>query len=75
MQELIDKIADSMIIAYAPAPRPVAEINPETKEVIQTFPSIKNASDITGIDRHSISHCCNGKFKQIKGRRFVWIRT
>lgn len=75
MRTLTDEIVDSMVIANAPIPRPVAEIDLETKKVIQIFRSIKQASDMTGIDRHTISHVCNGKYKQIKGRKFVWVRS
>lgn len=63
-----------MIVAYAPVPRPVAEIDLETKQVVKVYRSIKNASDQTGIDRHAISHCCNGRYKQVRGKRFVWVR-
>ena len=72
--ELTEQVIQELIPAFAPAPRPVAEIDPETKEVKRVFPSIKNASDVTGVDRHSISHCCNGRYKQTRGRKFVWVR-
>ena len=72
---LTDDLIDEITPAFAPKARPVAEINPETKEVIEVFKSIKNASDRTGIDRHTISHVCNGRYKQTKGRKFVWVRS
>lgn len=72
---LTDEIIDELIPAFAPVARPVAEIDPKTKKVLQIFRSIKNASDQTGIDRHTISHVCNGKYKQTKGRKFVWVRS
>ena len=73
--DLTAQVIDSLIEAHPPVARPVAEINPETREVVQIFRSIKNASDQTGIDRHSISNCCNGRYKQVRGRKFVWVRS
>lgn len=75
MRTLTDEVVESLIEAHPPVARPVAEIDLKTKEVVNTYRSIKQASDLTGIDRHAISHCCNGRYKQVRGRRFVWIRT
>lgn len=38
--------------------------------LINTFETIKKASDVTGIDRHVISNCCKGKIKNYRG--YVW---
>lgn len=71
---LFDEIIKSMIVANAPVPRPVAEVSLETGKVLNVYRSINDASKSTGVDRHSVSHCCNGTYKQVKGRRFVWVR-
>ena len=42
-------------------------------EKICVFPSIKTASEKTGIPRQSISACCRGKYKTAGG--FCWIYT
>lgn len=73
--DLTAQVIDSLIEAHPPVARPVAEINPETREVVQIFKSINDTYKKTGIDRHAISHCCNGRFKQVHGRKFVWVRS
>lgn len=39
-------------------------------EFIKTYPSAKEAERQTGINRTSISYCCNGKLKTAGG--FIW---
>lgn len=73
--DLTAQVIDSLIEAHPPVARPVAEINPETREVVQIFRSINDTYKKTGIDRHSISNCCNGRYKQVRGRKFVWVRS
>ena len=49
--------------------------NPDTMEVIQTFPSVSEAARITGFDLSSISKACNGKYSTHKGhiyKDFYW---
>lgn len=48
---------------------PIARID-ENGEIISTYPSIKKASEDTGIDTHSIRDVLKGKSKQTRGLRF-----
>ena len=49
--------------------------NPDTMEVIQTFPSVKEAARITGFNFSAISRACNGIYSTHKGhiyKDFYW---
>lgn len=49
--------------------------NPDTMEVIQTFPSVREAERITGFGNQAISAACNGKYSTHKGhiyKGFYW---
>lgn len=49
--------------------------NPDTLEVIQTFPSLMEAERITGFSHANISLACNGKYSTHKGhiyKDFYW---
>lgn len=49
--------------------RPVSQFSKDMV-LINTFPSIKNAADITGIHKVGISNCCRGKTKTAGG--YIW---
>ena len=50
-------------------PIPIAEID-ENGNVINRYPSIRNASKSLNIDAHSIKDCLDGKFKSSNGHMF-----
>lgn len=52
----------------------VYELDPSGK-IINTFNSIYECAKITGLDQASIKRVCEGVFKQIKGRSFVFADT
>jgi hypothetical protein len=53
-------------------PRPVAQINDVTGEVIKTYKSISEASRSTEIFLTCIWKCCNGHKKQPRAGGFIW---
>lgn len=54
-------------------PKKVIQISRETKEVIAIYKNIAEASEKTGINRRSISRCCNNKQEEVFG--FAWEFT
>ncbi len=48
----------------------VLKINPQTKQVIDEYPSLKTAGEINQISKNSISRCCAGKLKTAGG--YIW---
>lgn len=50
--------------------KPVAQIDKNTKEVVNTYDGVREASRITGFDCSSISKCCRGERKTAYG--FIW---
>lgn len=55
--------------------RPVAQINENTKEIIDIFPSIKDAAKTVDACFSSIRGCCDHKKKRIKGYQWEYIEN
>lgn len=69
-QYRLNSYKQSGIIKYHPTPKPVDWYD-NNKQLVQTFESIVQAEEITGVNCVNISHCCNYlQTKTIKG----WFR-
>lgn len=51
----------------------VKQIDPNTKEVIAVYESLKEASKTTGINYSSLAYCARGKYKTSGG--YIWERV
>lgn len=51
----------------------VHQIDPSTKEILNTFRSIKEASEKLGINYSSLAYCVRGKYKTSGG--YIWERV
>ena len=48
----------------------VLQIDPRTGQIIDEYPSLKEAGEINKISKNSISRCCSGKLKTAGG--YIW---
>ena len=56
-------------------PKPVDQINPETGEIVASYPSVKEAVRQTGFGQTNISECCNGKRTTHKGFKWRYVKV
>lgn len=50
--------------------KPVQMFDKSTGELLATFPSLREAERVTGINQSNISQCCLGKYKSAGG--YIW---
>lgn len=53
----------------------VAQIDPETSEVVKVWPSMKSACEALGIDMPRMSGCCSGRPKHKTAKGFMWKKV
>ena len=66
-KETIQKIIDQ-------TNKKVVQIDIDTNKTINTYCSIKEAAETLGLDRGSLSKCCNGKRKSVGGFRWEFVK-
>lgn len=56
-----------------PNSKPVVQINPNTNEIVNTYPGVREAERQTGFDQSAISRCCRGEQKIHKGYKWMFL--